>query len=387
MDLNKSVNSIDTDYLLKLSPNNFDANDQSFMREIDSYLNDIPTYHQFANTLRNSPTEPDINMQLVLIFNKKIQQLQNKVSSISRENAEKEKMIMKLKWCEVQNEKLSKKIIEMEQEIVNAYSTIQRHEAKNDMMELKIKNLTLTSQESNNLAKNQIKDLQTRLSNCAKAEQEMHKEIEKLSKLKDHLKLSEKEKIKMLEKFETDRQLLEHKHQKIFSSMMNDFSQRERKLTQELNNQREALKNYYQAQLEAALEEKVREYQEQLDKYQSELLLEAKEKSINQFKLIVRKNEEEIDIMQRKCKEENEFYRAQLDRANRTIHSLMESQWKKNLDCLHPMPSLNGEEAELSESDNVQRFYTDEKKNLSQSEENLKSELIQIYNKMSFRNK
>lgn len=78
--------------------------------------------------------------------------------------------------------------------------------------------------------------------------------------------------------------------------MMDDFNEKERKLIKELDMQRAALKNYYQAQLESALEEKVAEFQEQLENFHDEIKREAEkrerthnERVINQMEMIVRK--------------------------------------------------------------------------------------------------
>lgn len=460
MDLNISASSADTDVLVKLPPDFFDpnfkdkshfSNDHSFMKEIDNFLHvnhqkdvlnstaaDLPSYNHFADTLQSSPNDQDLNIQLIEIFQKKIQQLQNKISYLAKSHQDKEEMVRKLKANEgldIENANLKKKILNLEQEVAGTLSSIKRYETKNEMLELKIENLTATSKEMSDLGKKQMLELETRLSNGTKIEKELRKEIEELnrkfkeekenylqekqekskldreiSKLKGQVKQAKDEKVKILEKFDLDRQTLEIKQKKIFSSMMDDFSDKERKIVKELDAQRVALKNYYQAQLETALEEKVKEYQDQLNKFQSDIQLDAEEReksfnerSMSQMELIIQKNEEEIDLIRRKCKEEVDFFRVQLINATKTIesleiklceyqmrriniadnlHTIMETQWKKILDVLScPSRPPSQLDEEISESDNNKQFHQHHQKlnNLSQSEENLKTELLRNY--------
>ena len=77
---------------------------------------------------------------------------------------------------------------------------------------------------------------------------------------------------------------------------MDEFSEKERKLVKELDVQRTAIKDYYQAQLEAALEEKIKEFQEQLEKFQYEIRIDAEdrekasnERVMNQIEMIIQK--------------------------------------------------------------------------------------------------
>lgn len=113
------------------------------------------------------------------------------------------------------------------------------------------------------------------------------------------------------------------------------------------------------------------------------------------------RNEEEIDLINRKCAEELDLYKVQLLNATRTIevlesklaeyqtrrqdiasslHSVMESQWKKTLEIL-TKPSMRPRYEELqsnevSESDNNKQLPMN---NLSKSEENLKNLLLKNY--------
>lgn len=104
------------------------------------------------------------------------------------------------------------------------------------------------------------------------------------------------EKLKISDRAEQDKKNLELKQKKIFNNLMNEFNDKERNLLKELEKQRAALKNYYQAQLETALEEKVVEFQEQLESFQQEIKLEAdkrermlNERVIKQMELIIKK--------------------------------------------------------------------------------------------------
>lgn len=99
----------------------------------------------------------------------------------------------------------------------------------------------------------------------------------------------------------------------------------------ELDLQRVALKNYYQAQLEDAIAAKVEELQVQLNSFQTELKNDAEkrekllgERAIKQIELIHKKNEEEIVLINKKFAEEVDLYRVQLFNASRTIDSLEE---------------------------------------------------------------
>lgn len=67
-------------------------------------------------------------------------------------------------------------------------------------------------------------------------------------------------------------------------------------MLKELDLQRNALKNYYQTQLESALEEKVTAFQEQLDHFQDKLKYDSEkrekdlsERAIKQMELIISK--------------------------------------------------------------------------------------------------
>jgi hypothetical protein len=356
---------------------------------------------------------------------------------------DKDVVILRLKANEgldVDNANLKKKVVQLEQEVAETIGLIKRYETKNEMLELKIENLTSTSKEMSDLSKKQIKELENRLSNSSKVEKELREEIQELKtkikeekesqyqekqsksqldrevvNLKAQLKKAKEEKMKIYEQFDEDRQMLEVKQKKIFNSMMDDFSEKERKLIKELDAQRVALKNYYQAQLETSLEEKVKEYQDQLNKFQQEIQMDAEERersfnerSMSQLELIVQKNEEEVDLTRRKCREEVELYRVQLINANRTIdtlemklneyqmrrvniadnlHNIMETQWKKILDVLscpsrppsHMQESYEERYEEVSETDNNKQMNHEKMNNLSKSEENLKSELLKNY--------
>ena len=116
------------------------------------------------------------------------------------------------------------------------------------------------------------------------------------------------------------------------------------------------------------------------------------------------RNEEEIDLINRKCTEEVELYKVQLLNATRTIemlesklgeyqvrrhdiaenlHSIMETQWKKTLEILtNPSTMQRFDETQsndVSESDNNHQQMQQPMNNLSRSEENLKSELLRNY--------
>lgn len=359
MELNNSCHSsasADTDVLIKIPNNFFDpnlnlekthfSNETDFMREIDNFLhvehfkealnstgNEVPSYKNFSKTLHRSGDdlqldleneEEKLNEQLCGLLQKKIKQYQQKVAILTKIDHEKDQMIQKLQKNEgldIENFRLKQKIVNLEKEIGETISLINKFQTKNEMLELKIENLTATSTEMRDISKKQIQDLEIRLSNSKLTENDLHKEIEELkaavkaekenfikekhsrsvldrevNSLKSQLKQAKDEKLKLLERHDKEKQNLESKQKKIFSNMMNDFGDKERKLLSELDMQRAALKNYYQAQLETALEEKLTEFQEQLQNFQEEIKKSAEkrernlnERTMQQVEMIVRK--------------------------------------------------------------------------------------------------
>lgn len=347
-----SAHSEDTDILIKI-PNNFFetnlekshfSNDNEFISELDNFLHverykDVQNstvddrYTEFKDTLHK--TDEDLNLQeerlkrqhqeqLTSILQKKIIQYQQKIFFLTRNVHEKDQLVLKLsknEGLDEENSRLKQKIATLEEEVNNTIQLINKFQSKNDALELKIENLTMTSSEMREISKKQIKDLEIRLSNSQLKEQELHEEIEKLrdncktekdnhikikhlrslldrevNSLKSQLKHAKDENSRLHEKYEKDKQTIEVKQKKIFNSLMDEFADKERKLIKELDMQRMALKNYYQAQLESALEEKVAEFQEQLETFQNEIRHEAdkrerthSERAIQQMEMIVRK--------------------------------------------------------------------------------------------------
>lgn len=363
MDLNSSrhssTHSSDTDILIKIPNNFFDpdleksnfSNENDFIKELDNFLhvehhkdvhnstcNDVFNYDNFKTSLHSSEaekTDEDLNLQeerlkrqhyeqLTSILQKKILQCQQKTAFLARMGQEKDQVINKLRSNEgldVENNRLKQKIVNLEQEVSDTIHLINKFQSKNEVLELKIENLTLTSSEMREISKQQIADLEIRLSNRTSMEKDWQNEIEalkssckserenfikeknarsisdrELNSVKSQLKQSRDDKVKLRERYEKEKQSTEVKQKKIFSSLMNEFADKERKLIKELDMQRVALKNYYQSQLEAALEEKVAEFQNQLKSYQNEIKLEAdtrerthNERAINQMEMIIRK--------------------------------------------------------------------------------------------------
>ena len=364
MDLNtssvSSVQSADTDILIKIPNNFFDpnsadkthfSNEGEFMKEIDNFLytgqcrdvhnstgNDGLCYKNFVEPLSHSEIDHgdgDLNLQeerlkrqhyeqLTSILQKKILQYQQKTVSLVRTNQEKDQLLQTLRHNEgldIENNRLKQKILNLEQEISDTIHLINKFQSKNEILELKIETLTSTSSEMREIAKKQVNDLEIRLCNSAKVEKDLKTEIEDLKvtcktekdnfikekharsvldrevgSLKSQLKQAREDKTKLYERHEKEKQNVELKQKKIFTNMMDEFADKERKLIKELDMQRAALKNYYQAQLETALEEKVAEFQDQLENFQDEIKKEAEkrershnERSINQMELIVRK--------------------------------------------------------------------------------------------------
>ncbi|CAO1412225.1 unnamed protein product [Diamesa serratosioi] len=526
MSSNKSLLSVsrssgDTDDLIKI-PHNFFApeinvnstiqsnmninnsvfsSDDHFMRELDNFLtvekpHSPVSYDQFSNTLQTkfekndiAPSNSgfktrslfnvqseDLNLQeerlkrqhceqLIGILQQKILQYQQKLTVLSKLDRDKDDVICRLKGnvgLDEENKELKEKLTIMEQEISDTIHLLKKFQSKNEILELKIENLTSTTTEMRDISKNQIQDLKIRLSNSTKTEQDLIKEIEclkaslKMSQenvtkeliskanlerdnisLKSQIKTTKEDRKQCLERHDLEKTTLEMKQKKIFNSLMNEFNDKERKLLKELDLQRNALKNYYQTQLESALEEKVMDIQEQLDHYQDKLKIESEkrekhlsERAIKQMELIISKyvfkstlklvlqliinlisyfrNEEEIELTVKKCAEEKDLYKCQLFNASKTIealesklndyqirrsdiaqtlHGVMETQWKKTLEiltCPSKMRNIEIESIDQSECDNnrVSSMKQYPMNNLSKSEENIKTELLRNYIEM-----
>jgi centrobin len=354
-----SSHSADTDVLIKIPNNFFDpnfnfdkthfSNDGDFMTELDNFLhtenkkdvlnstdNEQMSYKSFVDPLHGSEiTNQDLNLQeeqlkrqhfeqLCGLLQKKIIQYQQKVSFIVKVDQEKDQLIRRLKHNEgldIENNRLKFKISKLEQEVTETIHLINKFQTKNEMLELKIENLTSTSTEMREISKKQIHDLEIRLNNNTKTEIDLQHEIEELKanckaekenfvkekharslldrevcNLKSQVKQLREDKMRLQERNEKDKQTIALKQKKIFNSMMDEFAEKERSLLKELDMQRMALKNYYQSQLETALEEKVSEFQDQLESFQNEIKQEAvrrerhhNERTINQVEMIVRK--------------------------------------------------------------------------------------------------
>lgn len=365
--LQSSTHSSDTDILIKIPNNFFDpnlklerekilnfeksyfSNDNDFMRELDNFLhadeelhnsttNEALNYVKFRDSLHQSGIENadgDLNLQeerlkrkhyeqLSSILQKKIVQYQQKTAMFVNMEREKDQTIHALKRNEgldVENQGLKQKNSGLEKEISETVQVINKFQSKNEVLELKIENLTSTSAEMRNISKKQIHDLEVRLSHSLKVQNDLEKEVEELkakckiererfnkekhaklhldrekNTLKAQMSKLKEEKMKLYERFEREKQNIEMKQKHIFSNMMNDFADKEQKLVKELDMQRAALKNYYQSQLDSALELKVTEFQDQLKNFQEEIKEEAErrekvynQRAISQLELIVRK--------------------------------------------------------------------------------------------------
>lgn len=357
MDLNNSrhssTHSSDTDILIKIPNNFFDPeNENDFMRELDNFLHieqrgddahnstskDVLSYHSFTDPLQQpeiNKTDQDLNMQeerlkrqhyeqLSSILQKKILQYQQKTTILTKLDHEKDQLIRKLRSNEgldEENKRLKTKIATLEKEISDTIHLISKFQAKNDLLELKIENLTSNSTEMREISKKQILDLEVRLSNSIQMEKDLQYKVDELKNncktekenfikekqaksalarevgnLNLRLRQAKEDKLKLHEQHNKEKQNIEMKQKKIFSKMMDDFTYKECEILKELDMQRVALKNYYQSQLEAALEEKVAEFQEQLKSFHDEIKVEADKRerilnnrNITQMEMIIRK--------------------------------------------------------------------------------------------------
>lgn len=342
-----SVNSVDTDVLLKIPNNYFDPNfgekthistDQDFMREIDRFLvkegvrsvqnstmRDECSYTSFVDSLKSLSVDKittnghqeDLNLaeeklkrqhyeQLCGLLQRKIQQYQQKVTGLARTCHEQELMLDRLRHNEgldVENKRLSQKVLNLEKEVTETIAMINKFQMKNDTLELKIESLTMNSAEMRELSKKQIVELESRLLDSQVSDEKHLQELEKLRKqcdeipdMKAEIKQLKDDKFKLEEMHETERRVIEMKQKKIFNNMMDEFTEKEKQLLKELDMQRAALKNYYESQLETALEDKVNEFQQQVEQFQEGLQRESDarekqltDKAIKQIELIVKK--------------------------------------------------------------------------------------------------
>lgn len=199
MNFNKSLlsasrSSGDTDDLIKI-PHNFFApeieanstiqsnmninnsvfsSDDHFMKELDNFLTvEIPqspvSYDHFSNTLQtklekkeNVPSNlfnvqsEDLNLQeerlkrqhceqLIGILQQKISQYQQKLTVLSKQDRNKDDVICRLKGnmgLDEENKELKTKLSTLEQEISNTIHLLKKFQTKNEILELKIENLT-----------------------------------------------------------------------------------------------------------------------------------------------------------------------------------------------------------------------------------------------------
>lgn len=357
MDLNNShhssTHSSDTDILIKIPNNFFDPNENDFMRELDNFLHieqrdhdaynsttsKYPlSYQSFTDSLQQpkiDKTDHDLNMQeerlkrqhyeqLSSILQKKILQYQQKTIIFTKLDHEKDQLIRKLRSNEgldEENKRLKTRIANLEKEISDTIHLINKFQAKNEILELKIENLTSNSIEIREISKKQILDLEVRLSNSMMMEKDLQHKVDELKadcktekenffkdkqarsalerevgNLNLQLRQAKEDKLKLHERHNKEKQNIEIKQKKIFSSMMDEYTDKERKILKELDTQRLALKTYYQAQLETALEKKVAELQEQLENFHDEIKVEADKRerilnnrTITQMEIIVRK--------------------------------------------------------------------------------------------------
>lgn len=342
-----SVNSVDTDVLLKIPNNYFDPNfgekthistDQEFMREIDRFLvkegvrsvqnstlRDECSYTSFVDSLKSLSVDKtttnghqeDLNLaeeklkrqhyeQLSGLLQRKIQQYQQKVVGLARTCHEQELMLDRLRHNEgldVENKRLSQKVLNLEKEVTETIALINKFQVKNDTLELKIEGLTMNSAEMRELSKKQIVELEGRLLDSQMSDERHLQELERLRKqcdeipdMKAEIKQLKDDKFKLEEMHETEQRVIQMKQKKIFNNMMDEFTEKEKQLLKELDMQRAALKNYYESQLETALEDKVNEFQQQVEQFQEGLQRESDarekqltDKAIKQIELIVKK--------------------------------------------------------------------------------------------------
>ncbi|XP_055639002.1 myosin heavy chain, striated muscle isoform X2 [Toxorhynchites rutilus septentrionalis] len=302
-----------------------------------------------------------------------------------------------------ENLELKNKNLFLEKELSETIAVVRKLQDKNEMLESKVECLTTANRDVTDVHKNQLKDLEIRLSNSRDNERGLRDQLSKLKKTNDQLTdelEAERKKGQDTNKLRADFASLKVKTDNLsrkfsdantqnasckeqikdLKSQVEFHSEEKKNLLKELDVQRMSLKKYYQSQLEDVVADKLKEFQKQLSSVEEHLKTDAKkkerllaERAIKQIEMINNANEQEIKLLNEKYDEQEALYRLQLTNSSKTIHeleeklasyqnrrvdiasqlhSIMEAQWQKALEVL-TSPARN---AGLNENDTSFRF-------------------------------
>ncbi|XP_058824281.1 myosin heavy chain, non-muscle [Topomyia yanbarensis] len=284
-----------------------------------------------------------------------------------------------------ENVDIKNKNLHLEKELGETIVVARKLQDRNETLESKVESLTTANQDVTDVHKNQLKDLEIRLSNSRESERNLKEQCSRLKKsneqMKDELEV-ERKKSEETNKLRADLASLKVKVDNLnrkladantqndsFKEQIKDLKaqndthlEEKKNLLKELDVQRLSLKKYYQSQLEDVVADKLREFQKQLTAVEEQLRSEAKrkerllaERAIKQIELINQTNEQEIKLLNEKYNEQEALYRLQLTNSSKTIHdledklacyqnrraniaeqlhSIMEIQWQKALEVL-----------------------------------------------------
>ncbi|XP_055541745.1 protein BCAP [Wyeomyia smithii] len=305
--------------------------------------------------------------------------LERRVRELKQTHAESNEKLLQ------ENLEIKNKNLFLEKELSDTIATIRQLQDRNECLESKIESITSANRDASDVHKNQLKDLEIRLSNSKESERNLKEQLTKLRKSNDQLKDElevERKKAEECNKLRADFASLKVKAENLnrklnesntqneyYKTQIQDIKtqsethlQEKRNLLKELDVQRLSLKKYYQSQLEDVVADKLKEFQKQLKNVEEQLNDEAKrkerllaERAIKQIELINQTNEQEIKLLNEKYSEQESLYRLQLANSSKTIHeledklasyqnrradiaeqlhSIMETQWQKALDVL-----------------------------------------------------
>lgn len=295
-----------------------------------------------------------------------------------------------------ENLEIKNKNLFLEKELSETIAVVRKLQDKNESLESKVENLTTANRDVTDVHKNQLRDLEIRLSNSKDTERSLKEQLTKLRKSNEQLKEElevERKKSEDSNKLRADYASLKVKTDNLSRKFTDINAQSEylreqvkdlkaqadahleekKKLIKELDVQRLSLKKYYQSQLEDVVTDKLKEFQKQLASVEDQLKSDAKkkerliaERAIKQIELINQTNEQEIKLLNEKYNEQESLYRLQLTNSSKTIydleerlssyqnrrvdiaeqlHSIMETQWQKALEVLTSPATAGAEEA------------------------------------------
>ncbi|XP_058448829.1 coiled-coil domain-containing protein 18 [Malaya genurostris] len=284
-----------------------------------------------------------------------------------------------------ENIDIKNKSLHLEKILGETNTVVRKLQDRNEVLESKVESLTTANQDVTEVHKNQLKDLEIRLSNSRESERNLKEQCSRLKKsneqLKDELELERKrseEANKLRADVASFKVKIDNLNRKLndsntqnesYKEQINDLKvqnhthlEEKKNLLKELDVQRLSLKKYYQSQLEDVVADKLREFQKQLTTVEQQLKAEANrkerllaERAFKQIELISQTNEQEIKLLNEKYNEQEALYRLQLTNSSKTIHeledklacyqnrradiaeqlhSIMEVQWQKALEVL-----------------------------------------------------